>query len=141
VAIFETVSGILPYSVILRREQLDDLEANASQAFLLQAIADWYAIYKQVYGHSPSLSFDQSWDFGELVLDELSDVAWNPHSDCCYEILHKVLTAAEHGVPDESIESALMLFAEAMPSEVAAMAILDMELQPGTANPGKDLHV
>jgi hypothetical protein len=126
---FQKYWNILDSAVIIRREQIEAFEAKAERDFLLESIADWFAIYEHVQGEPPEMSFDDAWDVGEYVLEKLEGVAWNPHSDCAYEVQHLVLNAWERGVPEEVVEQELDFFADAMPAEEAALELLSWGLE------------
>ena len=126
--------------MIIREKQLAALSATAAQEFLLESIADWFAIYNKVQGVPPGMSFDDAWGVGEYVLEKLAGVVCNPGSDPAYEVLHLVLNAWEHNVPEGVVEEALQFFADAMPAEEAALDLFTWGLQESVSGGEAESH-
>jgi hypothetical protein len=117
--------------LVFPQEQFSELEAIRRDEDSLSVVADWFAIFRHAYGKDPSISFDRALGVSTYLREQMTTSLQHAGTDCTFELIHRVLLANEQGCSTLSIQRALQYFLAALPSNDAALSLLDMVLTHG----------
>lgn len=109
----------------LSQEQTRQLTYQSRQDFLLHTVCEWQAFFEASHERASRIDFDQAWQVGGQVIDQMDDIPLPRNSGEVYALVHAVLRAAEKGATQDQLRDGVAAYLRALPADEAGLILLE----------------
>lgn len=106
-------------------EQLASLTADAREEFLLETVADYFALFAQCYERPSRILFEGAWQTAEYLLNRLIGLPLPEGQAIDYTLIHALLCAFDKGATTQQLREGVDAFCMALPAHEAGLILLE----------------
>lgn len=114
----------------IQQDQFDVMASQMQQAFLLECVADWYALRERIYGAPPGISFEGALGVARHLQERVALLPQPPLRPVEYTLIHTVLQAGERGARPEQLRRGIETYCRCLPAHEAGLILLDILCDP-----------